>query len=685
MNKTLVIVESPGKIKKIQSILGNNYIVKASVGHIQDLDSSNMSIDIVKQNDGSFIFIPKYKILDNKKSVVNNLISAYKNSNDVIIATDDDREGEFIAFSLKEVLKVSTPKRISFNEITSAAINLAIQSPKTINDNLVNSQKTRRILDRLIGYKIHPLLGSGLSAGRVQSVVVKMLIDKETDIKQQLNNLESKYNIVGNFDKLKGTLYGSSIPVVEELKYIISINPYFVDAIAVSNINKHPPPPFITSSLQQESSIRLKFSVQTTMSLAQKLYEKGYITYMRTDSTSLSKDFSRKVESFVKKTYGDKYYTYHTYKNKSSSQEAHECIRPTALVEISESDNENKLYDLIFKRTVASQMSPAQYQCQEIIIKNKDKTFGKRYFKTINKNLLFDGYTKVYNDSEEESKDNFVDLKKKSKIEINSAKGSEEFTYNNYRYNEASLVKQLETLEIGRPSTYAYIIKTIQERGYVQCGNVDGIIKTVKDYSIKVGNFDVTEKVRDCKIGFEKKKFIPTVIGEKVNTYLVSNFPTIMDICFTSDMEKKLDKIAIGKLQLQSLLNSFYSEFNPIVEQLMKENVKLVSKPDSKNLGKDDEGHTYSIMKGKYGWVIKKDLKDTKHVQFFGIDDPEITLNEAIKISSDNQYLGDYKSKPIFWVKGKFGYYLKYGNKNISIKERTTLNLDQAKNILKNI
>ena len=673
----LVIVESPGKIKKIQSILGDKYIVKASVGHIQDLAEKNLSIDIVQQNDKSYIFVPKYEILSKKKQVVSDLIKVAKNCDEIIIATDDDREGEFIAFSLQETLKLKNAKRISFNEITKDAIFKALSNPKTVDIPMVHSQKTRRILDRLIGYKIYPYLGNGLSAGRVQSVVVKIIIDKDDEIKKELENLKKIYSTTGTFDKsVDAKLYSKFDDVEKELKYLISINPYYISDIINKIEKQNPSPPYITSTLQQDAINILKFSSKLTMSIAQKLYEKGYITYMRTDSVSISKDFSLKLKSYITKEYGEKYYTYRTYKNKSNSQEAHECIRPTSLIEIQGTDQEIKLYNMIFKRTIACQMASSEYESQELIIKNKEKDFNDRYFQAKNRKLLFDGYQILFNVKE---KDDIKNVDKNDKINIHKLICSEEVDYHNNHYSEATLIKTLESLEIGRPSTYSYIINTIIDRNYVSQSDIEGKLVDCNEYSITIKNKNITSKIKSVKIGFEKKRFIPTETGIKITDFLVKNFPEIFDVKFTVKMEKDLDRIAEDNINMQFVLNTFYGTF---IEKL--NSLEKMNNPESKEkyLGEDELKNKYYVLKGKYGWVLKKEYLLNSTIQFFPLEDKEINLENALVIGKTSQLLGNLKKKPIFLMKGKFGVYIKYNGKNYNTKNIDIKNLDDIKKLI---
>jgi DNA topoisomerase-1 len=677
MSKTLVIVESPGKIKKIQSYLGNGYLVKASVGHIMDLPSDKMSIDILLQDNGSHIFVPKYIPLKDKASVIATLKNNVKNCTDVLIASDEDREGEFIAYSLQKLLDLNNPKRIVFNAITKNEIIHAVNNPKTIDTNLVHAQQSRRLLDRLVGYSVSPLLGNKLSAGRVQSVVVKLIIEKENEIKSQLENLKTHFVVHGNFGKIEAKLI--SFPEKEINKEVLlsikKVSPYIVDSVESKQTERSPPAPFITSTLQQEASSRLKFSPAVTMQVAQKLYEKGYITYMRTDSCSISKGISDEISNYIKTTFTDKYYTFRTFKNKVNSQEAHECIRPTQIKTdfIDEDNNENKLYQLIWKRTIASQMVNAIYDNQIITIKKESYIF-----KTTNKKLNFDGFLKVYHDTDKEDDATFIDIKKGELLELKVLKAKEEFNYHNSRYTEASLIKKLEDLSIGRPSTFVSILNTIQKRTYVVIGNAQGVEKEILEITIDT---TYNEKKKKVIVGADKKKFIPTETGIQVNNFLEQHFSNIFNYSFTAELENKLDLIAEGKLHYQSVLNDTYSLLLPKLNS--KSNYS--SNPNVISLGTDQEGSTYTVMSTKFGWTIKKDYSNVKDSLFVGIGEDikdTITLDSAIEKFTDTKLLGIYRNKGVYLIKGKFGPYIKYNKKNISLRGNENPTFEAVKKLL---
>lgn len=684
MTKYLVIVESPGKIKKIQSFLGPEYTVKASVGHVQDLDANSLSIDILQQQSGDYTFIPKYSVLEAKRKTVSVLKKARSEFDEVIIASDEDREGEFIGYSVSELLSLKKPKRIVFNEITKNAIQNALANPRLLNENLIDAQKTRRMLDRLIGYKIRPLLGSGLSAGRVQSVVVRLIIDKENEIKEQLSNLTSSYEIEGTFDgsfKAKLNKHPDlQLDMVEsELRFLKATSPYYVESIKNNERFRQPPPPFITSSLQQIASSSLSMSIQTTMATAQKLYESGYITYMRTDSTAISPEFSYKIADYIKAEFGTDYYQYRTFKNKANSQEAHECIRPTdiKLCELSEcTESETKLYRMIWQRTVASQMSAAIYSDQTVKLNKKCNKFQPRYWIAKASQLKFDGFLKVYNYEVEETT-NLLELKEGLELTLKSIKATESFHYSNSRYNEASLVKKMEAVEIGRPSTYVSTLKTIQDRGYVTISDAVGVEKETTEFALTGNTLKTKNKI--TKIGFEKKRFIPTETGYKLDEFLRKNFPDILEVSFTADLEKQLDEIAEGKKKCQIVLNEFYK---PFLATLNK--VSHIKQEDNKKnfIGTDQHGHEYYEYNGKYGLTVKKIYTPEKVAQFFPVQNKDISLEDAIKISSSSELLGMHRKKPIFRIIGKYGPYLKYGDKNISLKTDKEISFEAAKKLV---
>ncbi len=687
MSKILFIVESPGKIKKINSILGNDYLVKASVGHVRDLESSGLGIDADNN------FKPNYVISKDKKKVVSDLKSCLAKCSDVILAADEDREGEAIAASLADVLKLKKPKRIVFNEITKNAIQNALKNPREINYNLVRAQETRRFLDRIVGYKLSPVLWNNialnLSAGRVQSVVVKLIIEKEKEIAKL--NQDSYYKIYGEFsskgnssNKLNATLYevdknkdklsGDVVKLskkesVEKILTILDKSTYKIKLIENKTSERNPSPPFITSTLQQEASNKMGLNIKSTMMLAQKLYEAGYITYMRTDSTSLSNEALSACKKLITSKYGAEYHKKRNYVSKSkNAQEAHEAIRPTHIenMEVNGSEAEKKLYKLIWKRTVASQMSPAKVSINNIYVEITHKKRLSYFFMATNESILFDGYLKVYNLKSEDDELQKANLNFKTGEELvyEEILGKEEFPKSIGRFNEASLVKKLEDLGIGRPSTYASIITKIQERNYVEKVDLKGDEKQVGTAKLRK-NEGIKWSTNKIVIGKEKQKLIPTEIGVKVTKFLESNFDNIMDFKFTANLENELDDIVDGKKIWTNILRSFWDSLIPKVEGLLKE--KNVRNNNDRELGKCPRTN-YDVCVGisKYGPVVKMLMgKETKYAS---IEKPlkmeSITLEQALNLLSYPKKLGDHNGKELKLNKGKYGLYLTYDGKN---------------------
>ena len=696
MSKTLVIVESPGKISKISQYLGDNYIVKASYGHVQDLDKSTLSIDVENN------FKPLYKVSTDKLKVVKELRSISEDCKEVILASDGDREGEAIAYSLASVLKLHNPKRIIFNEITKQAITKAILNPTIINENMVNAQQTRRLLDRLVGYKISPVLwkhissnGNTQSAGRVQSVVVKILVDKETEISKSIS--EGYYKTSGEFILNNKTKINSILcnenkqynfeceeEVIKFLGLINKKTTYKIISVDNKKGQRKPSPPFITSSLQQEASTKLHFNVKKTMDVAQKLYEAGLITYMRSDCPNISKDAIDEIKSYIIKEYGKEYSDPKNYESKnSSSQDAHECIRPTH-IENKDPDKLDKdqmrLYTLIWKRTIASQMSNAEVNIQTIkidCINTKSILLIKEiqcYFVSILENTEFAGYLIVYDNSEEDSEKNTgkIEVKTKDKLDLELIKVSEEYTKPPLRFNEALLVKYLEKNGIGRPSTYASIISKVIDRKYVEVRDIEGIKKKSRIFETDK-SFKICEKEKEVIIGKEQKKLVPTEIGQTVNEFMIKHFEPIMDIEYTANFETYLDKIAIGKANWVTILKTFYEQFNPIVEKLNKEAKKYeqkAGKSTDKLLGEKD-GQEYYIGEGKYGPYVK--VKENDKWRYASIKDyspDNITLEEAQDLLEYPKEIGKIKNAIVTLNKGQYGYYLKCSNKNIPLKNK---------------
>jgi len=705
MSKTLVIVESPGKIKKINEYLGNEYIVKASIGHVQDLDKKTMSIDIENN------FKPNYIISPDKKNVVKDLKDLAAKCKEVILASDEDREGEAIAGSLRTVLKLKDPKRIVFHEITKKAITDALLTPRQINEDLVEAQQARRLLDRLMGYKISPILWNykvGDSAGRVQSVVIRILVDKEKEIADAISEpfLKTTADFSIKDTKFNGVL-NYQFKTIEDAKIFLKTidKETIFKVITVENkqSTRKPSPPFITSTLQQDASTKLGFAVKRTMDAAQKLYEAGLITYMRTDSTNLSEDALKACKKYIEKEYGKEYSDTKTYSSKSKgAQEAHEAIRPTI---IDKSDPEgiegdlHKVYQLIWKRTVASQMANAKVNVQTISIdaqKNKVSLleFKKKQYNFIStlENIEFDGFLKLYDNSSEEDETvkGKIEIKEKDTIDMNKIKVSEEYTKLPLRYNEAGLIKFLEKNGIGRPSTYASIISKIIEKKYVEIKNIDGVEKDSNNLELTNNkNMTIKESTKKVKVGKENKKLVPTAIGNKIVEFLVKNFLPVMEIKFTADFEDYLDKIAEGKAKWYNVLQQFYELFNPICIKLgkeVKENPTIGN--GDKLLGIDEAtGLEIYYGSGQYGPYVKrlesKDLQKWKYASVKTDNPEDIELEDALLLLKYPMDLGTFNKKIVYLSKGPFGLYIKYGDKNIAFNETTEeITLESIKPLL---
>ena len=666
----LVIVESPGKIKKIQSYLGKGYKVEASFGHIRDLDPKGLSIDL--DND----FKPTYVISKDKGKVVSNLKKISEKAEETILAADQDREGEAIAYSLKEVLKLKNPPRIIFTEITKSALEKAVSNPTVINKNEVYAQQARRILDRIVGYQLSPLLWKHLpgtkSAGRVQSVLVRILVEQERKIRETQSELRVK--IYGEFikgrKKINSTLYYKEkikeFSDLEKPKKLLQAitdkDKFYVDSIITSEVKKNPPPPFITSSLQQEASIRLRFPTKKTMSVAQKLYEKGLITYMRTDSTVLSKAALGMLKNFVIENYGKEYYQGRNYtKNKKGAQEAHEAIRPTKLkVDVSKmSSDEVRLFNLILNRTLASQMASAIILNQKIFIKTSNKKWEKYHFQTIVNQVKFDGYLKVYHNQEEDDK--IIKLKEKEELTLNQLTSTEDYKEPPKRLNEAGLVRYLEKKGIGRPSTYSSLISKVLDRKYVEIKNIPGEKRDINFYQL-TKDLILENGKKQIAFGSEKYKLIPTELGFKSNDFLMLHFNNILEENFTAHLEDSLDKISNGKVTWVSILNDFYQNLKPIIKTLNDKQV--VKKDDIDELLGEINGVKIYYGKSKYGLYVKKQENDKWK---FSSVESKPNLEEAFKKLEFPKVLGKKGNTIVSLNIGKYGPYIKFGTQNCSV------------------
>ena len=697
MTRNLVIVESPAKAKTIEKFLGTDYKVTSSYGHIRDLRDHEMSVDIEHG------FSPIYVIPDDKKSLVSELKSAAAKAETVWLASDEDREGEAISWHLSEVLGLdkSKTKRIVFHEITKSAILDAIQSPRSIDINLVNAQQARRVLDRIVGYQISPILWRKvmpqLSAGRVQSVAVRLIVEREREI-QEFKSEES-YRITGSF----ATFDKDNKPVVinaelstrfkteEEARAFLEKckNAQFVVSdIQTRPLKRFPAPPFTTSTLQQEASRKLHFSVSQTMSIAQRLYESGLITYMRTDSVNLSSLCLGASKKQIIELMGEEYLQIRKYTTQSKgAQEAHEAIRPTYMdkTAIEGTAAERRLYDLIWKRTISSQMTDAQIE--KTVIEISADGIDERFVAT-GEVIKFDGFLKVYMESRDEDDDQSASsllplVTLNQSLNLSSADATQRFTQHPQRYSEASLVKKMEELGIGRPSTYAPTITTILQRDYVVKGDkpaekIQLTRLTLKDNKIK------SSKVSET-VGVEKGKLLPTDIGIVVNDFLVSHFPNIINNNFTANIENQFDKIAEGEESWTDCIASFYEVFHPLVNSAIEE--RSAQKAGERILGKDPKtGHTVSVKISRFGPVVQVGTAaEVDKPRFAALQKNQsittLTLEEALKLFDLPRELGEYESETIIVRLGKFGPYICHGKTSITIPKEmnpTELTFDEA-------
>ena len=678
----LVIVESPGKIDKIKKALGGDYAVMASKGHIRDLDESGLSIDIANG------FKPEYVVPAEKKKLIAELKKAAKEATSVWLASDADREGEAISWHLYETLglKKENTKRIVFQEITKPAILNAIENPREIDMNLVNAQQARRVLDRLVGFELSPVLWRKiqpkLSAGRVQSVALRLIVDREREILSF--NHEAYYKVEALFHP-EGTAEGTMVKATLDTRFpdLESAQNYLEKCIgasfAISSIdkkegNRFPAAPFTTSTLQQEAARKLRFSVSQTMSIAQKLYEQGLITYMRTDSTNLSGLAIGAAKNFICDNFGEEYSKVRQYKPKSKgAQEAHEAIRPTYIenTSIEGTPQEQKLYDLIWKRTVASQMADARVLRTDIKVAS-DKSEEK--FNVQASQVLFDGFLKLYiesTDDPQQDEDGVIlpEMHIGDTMYENGITAECKYTSAPSRYTDASLIKKLEELEIGRPSTYAPTITTLTKaRGYVAKGDKSGEKHNVTNLSLKNGKIKQTSKTEI--VGAEKNRLLPQDIGMIVTDYLVKNFPQILDYKFTANVEEDFDKIADGELVWNSVIKDFYGPFHTTVQETMSN--KEYSNV-SRELGVAPDGQPLVARFGQYGPYVQKGEGENKQYASLGAGQliESITLEEALKLFELPRTVGQHNGIAIICTKGKFGPYIKYGDKNISLPRGT--------------
>ena len=680
MLKNLVIVESPAKAKTIEKFLGKDYKVMSSYGHIRDLRKKNFSIDVENN------FAPIYEIPADKKELVATLKKMASEAQMVWLASDEDREGEAISWHLYEVLglKPENTRRIVFHEITKNAILNAIENPRSINMNLVDAQQARRVLDRIVGFELSPVLWKkikpALSAGRVQSVAVRLIVEREEEIKAFKSEPYFRVNAIfttADGTEVKAELSKRLASEEEAQKFLndcISAT-YKVDDVNVKPMKKSPAPPFTTSTLQQEASRKLGFTVSQTMMVAQRLYEAGHITYMRTDSVNLSSLAINTISKEIKDKLGEQYLKvrhYHT--NSKGAQEAHEAIRPTYIDKhsIDGTAQEKRLYTLIWKRTIASQMADAELEKTTIDILPSTRN---EHFVATGEVIKFDGFLNVYiegrddDNTEAEAEGLLPIMKVGDNLENKSIAATQRFTQQPVRYTEASLVKKMEELGIGRPSTYAPTISTIQQREYVEKGDKQGEKRDFITLTLKGGK--ITTRTKSETVGADKGKLIPTDIGVVVNEFLTKYFPNILDYNFTANVEEKFDDVAEGKLQWNEEISSFYEIFHPGVEEAM--NMRLEHKVGERQLGVDPKtGKPVSVKIGRFGPLVQLGEGDTDEKPQFasllkGQSVSTITLEEALKLFEFPRTIGEYEDKDVTVAIGRFGPYIKHDNKFVSI------------------
>lgn len=696
MADNLVIVESPAKAKTIQKFLGNGYEVKSSFGHIRDLQDKKLSVDVERN------FTPEYVIPSDKKKVVAELKKAAASASTVWLASDEDREGEAISWHLFETLGLNEAhtRRIVFHEITKDAIVNAVRNPRSIDMNLVNAQQARRVLDRLVGFELSPVLWRKiqpkLSAGRVQSVALRLVVEREKEIMAFENEA---------FYKVEALFHPAGFPAAVKVKAVLDTKFKTIDEarkflqdcigadFTVSDVEKKeatrfPAAPFTTSTLQQEAARKLRFPVSMTMRVAQSLYERGLITYMRTDSTNLSTLALGAAKKFITGNFGPEYSKTRQFKTHSKgAQEAHEAIRPTYIenTEIEGTAQEQKLYNLIWKRTVASQMADAKVLNTTLRVAS-DKRSEK--FNAQATQVLFDGFLKLYiegtdNQEAEEEEVLLPDLQVGTKMEEKGINAECKFTAAPPRYSEATLVKKLEELGIGRPSTYAPTIATLTTgRGYIVKGDKEGKKITVNDLELRNGN--ISEKSKTETVGAERGRLLPQEIGMIVTDYLEKNFTDIMGYDFTANVEKEFDQIADGNLVWNDVIGAFYTPFHKKVDEVMHDgNYSHVSK----DLGTDGDGNRFVAKFGKFGPYIQKG--EGENVQYASLGKgqliEDLTLEDALKLFQLPRTVGKYKDVDVVALKGMFGPYIKYGDKNFSIprgKDPLTITLEECSGII---
>ena len=694
MAKNLVIVESPAKAKTIGKFLGPDYTVTSSYGHIRDLKKKNFGIDMANG------FEPEYEIPDDKKALLADLRKKAKEAEMVWLASDEDREGEAIAWHLFEVLglKAETTRRIVFHEITKGAILNAIKNPRHIDLNLVDAQQARRVLDRIVGFELSPVLWKkikpALSAGRVQSVVVRLIMEREHEIKNF--RPEQFYRVNARFATADGTAVGAELSKrladdaqARELLADCSGTTFKVSAVNVRPVKKSPAPPFTTSTLQQEAARKLGFTVSQTMMVAQRLYEAGHITYMRTDSLNLSQLALNALAKEIRGNLGEQYLhtrQYHTHSK--GAQEAHEAIRPTYVDKqtIEGTAQEKRLYSLIWKRTLASQMADAEIEKTTVEIQPASR---QEHFTATGEVVRFDGFLKVYLESTDDETDEQTSgilpaMHEGETLSLTEMTATQRFTQQPPRYSEGSLVKKLEELGIGRPSTYATFISTILQREYVERGEKEG---TPREYEILTVHPDgkISRSTRTETVGSERGKLVPTDIGEVVNEYLTENFPDILDYNFTAQTEERFDDIARGKLGWHQEIQTFYDDFHPGVDRAL--NTRTEHRVGERILGTDPAtGRPVSVKIGRFGPMIQLgDGEGDEKPQFAsllkGQSVSTITLEEALKLFEFPRLIGSFEDQDVTVAIGRFGPYVKHAGKFVSIPKELSpahITLDEA-------
>jgi DNA topoisomerase-1 len=705
MAKNLVIVESPAKAKTIEGFLGKDFQVRSSFGHVRDLSKKGLGVDIENE------FLPNYEISSDKKKIVNELKKAALEAETIWLASDEDREGEAISWHLVQALGLEheKTKRIVFHEITKTAITKAIENPRGIDENLVDAQQARRVLDRLVGFELSPLLWKkvkpSLSAGRVQSVAVRLIVERENSIKEF--KAESSYRVTAEFT-IKGEK-GSNIIIAELSKkfkdkdkareFLTSCidADFSIEAIDIKPSKKSPPPPFTTSTLQQEASRKLGFPVSKTMRVAQQLYENGKITYMRTDSVNLSNLAINSAKAEIIENFGKEYVKTRKYTTKTKgAQEAHEAIRPTYMNQksVDGDDSQQKLYELIWRRAVASQMSEAILEKTNVTINISN---SREKFLAKGEVIKFDGFLKLYKESTDEDnnelqKGALPPMKQGQDLELITMDATEKFTQPPSRYTEASLVKKMEELGIGRPSTYAPTISTIQKREYVSKEEIQGITRNISIISLQNGT--IKEDSRTEKSGFSKNKLIPTDIGTLVNNFLIQYFDNILDYNFTAEVEKEFDEIAQGKKIWNDMIKEFYGPFHNRIEVTLENSEKVSGE---KLLGKDPEsGKNVYAKIGKYGPMAQigdsnNGDVNTEKPKFAGLKKGQsiesITLEEALELFKFPRNLGEYEGESLEVSIGRFGPYVKHNSAFYSLTKEDdpmTVTKDRAIEIIKN-